>query len=411
MTGRMTKPVPYRPMRGKTHMRPRRSLYPIKRGEVQTPFPAAKRSLTALDIIFLPDGKVKIPFYKEGKTPDELLRLRHVDLPNPYSAVRFSRHQMDSVALESKRLDDIYRLTAGTHFGIEQQWKSFNSEQKESARNLIMAMAGAIGNPNQLRSHHKKNIQKRLVRAAELLSMGNDGAALLTLSGAGNDILARRNQLVRQRIFLRRRHSLLKDRATIEQQRLEDYLTANFRRLDTLRSPRVVKSDLERLANELDRETRSMLKKREPELKQAGGILSKSREAIKENHLREAYGMIREANRLVIRALARQYLLTGTFIQVVVNSSQSELRKMVFQTQLAMLAENAIFWFDRTSHRDNMVYHLETFARASARDLGRETAQLVREAAAAAKNNMGTLMEEKLMLAAGIIRKTHKPMV
>jgi hypothetical protein len=397
----MTKPIPERyPRGGPRHIRPNATANPQHRGVVKKPFRAPVKDSRATKITFETDGKVTLPYHGEGPQAKTVRQIRLVTLPDPYSAIRYSRHQFESIGAEARALDAIHRQVSGVHFEIEKNWRTFNEAQKKSVRDFLMAMAGAVGNPKQLRSYHKLLLQKRLVNSAMLLEKGKDGAALLSLSGSANDIIARKNQLTDQRVFVRRRHSILQGEATAFQNRLQKYLDDNFRRLDVLRKPSVSKKELESLLGELMNDWGSLLKKREPELKEAAAFVVAARKNIREENFREAYAAVRQANRRVIDALGRQFLMTGRFLPVISNSSQSELRKRIFMQQLSMLSKNGIFWFDRAKSRENMAIHLEEFAQASRRDLGNDRFTLIREAAQAARQNMGAVLEEKLLKAA-----------
>lgn len=392
-----------RPPKEKGYIQPKRVLgekYDPKkhpRNVIIQSFRALPKSLTTLKITFHSDGKVSIPAYQEKKgMPDDIARKHLVELPNPYTAVRFSRHQIESISEEARGLDNIVRNVIAIHKEIADQWKGYNGSQKKSAMDFLNALAGALGNPNQLQSHYKLSAQERISRSTAFLEKGNDGAALSLLRGAANDLFRRKNQLTRQRVFLRRRHGLLLERTSIERERLEKYISDSIHRTARLRLPHLTAHEVQKVLGELRKEYQSLRSKREPELKQAAEYIVQAGKAIKLKRIKEAFEPLRQASRLLVHALARQYLLNAELLNFVSLSKDPKLRRSVFSLQLEMLADNALFWSQK-GDRNRMSDHLLAFATVMQKDFPSSRTHLVKEASIAVRQGMGSVAEEKLL--------------
>lgn len=397
----MTKRVPQRYPRGKpVYVRPRnlpRGSIP-GRFEVARPHPPQPKSLKQLAITFTPEGKVRLPRYQEKENnPMEIERVQFIELPNPYTAVRFSRHQFESISTESRALDAVTRQVVGVHRAIQENWSTYNVQQRAAVRNFLVALAGALGDPNQLQSYFKRRAQARLARAAELLSKRNVGAAVVSLVGSTADFVRRKNQLVRQRDFIDRRHRELGRETRVRQGRLDDYITAFQGRMDVLHHPLTSREQANQILEELRSEYRSMMRKDESELREATRFIVEAGKLIKEGNWSAAREPLRKVNRLVVLALSRQFLFGSRNIAFVQLSSDSSFRRRAWENQLFIVADNIGFWFARARDRSAMADHLSEFARAAERDLAANQVQALVDASRAIRRGSGSLAEEKLM--------------
>ncbi len=399
----MTKPIPPKyGRRAPKYIHPRLGppgVRELPRGIVARPFQPPKKSLTALDIRFTHEG-VYLPRYREKPfTPEEIARDRRILLPNQLAAIRYHGNVIESITEEAKRVDELYRQLAGAHHEIERKWKTMSENQRTTAKNYLSVLAGALGNPNKLDSYYKDDALKSITAAIKLLEQKRDTPALLKIWRACNDLIARKNQLTRQRVFLRRRHDELLKSVSIRRSRLEKYIRDTLTRLDTIRMLDVPPSVLEKMLEDMRYDYRSMKRKVEPELHEAAVFIGEAGKALKLGKKTGAIENMRKANRLVLKAYARQYLFNESMLNFTRKSSNAPLRKSIYTNQLSILADNVVFWFARARNRENMVWHLRLFGRAIERDLPAEAVEKVRESALAVRNGMPALAEEKLLAA------------
>lgn len=401
----MTKAVPsHFPSRGgNRYIRPTRAAPGTKpkRGELARPFAPRQKSLQEMGVTYNEDGTVTVPTSRKGKR-----EFRKV--ASPIAAIRMVREQIETIKMENTRISEIHRQATQLQHDMLSRWNSASASEREFFTNLLVTYAGAMGNIKQLSRVNKVNAKKGLERAVELLRAGNVSAGAVKIVGIANELVAQINAFTGQRAHLPNRGNEIYRTAMLHQERLERYVTENLSRLDAMRSASLTKEKIEHVLVGMRRDYVSMQNKIEKELR--GPVLvefGEAGKALKAGNTMAARTHLRNANRLIIQAMSRRYILSIDFLRIVQNSSVPAHRKETFTQQLRMLASHANFEYhlaEKNRRLANWQNHLAVFVEASRRDLPKTVISLVKEAAAAVRAKMPALMNEKMEAAVEAIR-------
>ncbi len=377
----------------------------LERGALRLTKPLREKSLTKLGFRFTPAG-IKQPRYKETReNPEEIERDKPLNVEKPYTLSRMHRHELKSIRMETLAIASVVRQISAVHASVVSKWGKLSEEDKKFLITHTKTIKAAMGNPNQLRSHYKQQVIIQLGEALghmEKIEKVNTSAAATKLWRAANDAVGRINQLRKERRGIQRQTAKFLEKMSIEQRRLEKYLDDNTFAFNALKKFNVSTTDLAKIADQMDHDIHSVAAKRELELKESQPFLKAALAALRGRDFNKCRQQLVQANRKVLEALGRQYLLSPKLLQQLVRSPNVSLKKKILQEQLDMLADNAVFWHERAQKMKNanervkrMIDYVQWFSRAYKTVLP-DPDNRIYQASLAIKNGNLTIAEEKL---------------
>ncbi|MEK6820784.1 MAG: hypothetical protein AABY11_00090, partial [archaeon] len=176
------------------------------RGELAPNFFPKPKSRTELGITFNSNGTVSIHRYEEVKgKPDEIQPLKKARVKGQYVAIRAVTHTQESIREEAQAIGGLYRALMVIGYVVSQGWSQREVAEKKYVLEKLRDATAALGDPERIKSTYKKNAQKAIEEAVDFLEDGNMMVGLGKIRKAGNDLIARQNQLRRQHTFIARR--------------------------------------------------------------------------------------------------------------------------------------------------------------------------------------------------------------
>jgi hypothetical protein len=320
----------------------------MPRGTEVTRFPQMPAvSVERLKIGFMPSGEVAVPRYAEEAGG---LRLERFDLVRDASAaVRRSWHQANSVSAEGSRIDASYRSIQGVHEAVARDWPSYNQAQKTAASGYCAALAeGLQARRGALSEPHKQKAADRLEDASRLLNEGNAGAALASLVGAANDLIARKNALGREGAYLERRgrsiahEKFIRDKAYYEALDkvigAEEILTQRQKPQD---------AELRERARDLGGVAALLGGRRDARLRKCAALASKAVPHVLRWEVGHAIPEVRLAKKTMIEVASESTVLNDERLTWVRDHRDPELKRHIVRNQLRYFVENLDYWLSK----------------------------------------------------------------
>ncbi|PIU21286.1 MAG: hypothetical protein COT15_03125 [Candidatus Diapherotrites archaeon CG08_land_8_20_14_0_20_34_12] len=321
----------------------------VPRGTLLTSFPSMPEvSLTRIQITFNPDGSVEIPKYEETERGDLRVK-RNVRVKDASAAVRQTLHQIESIGREMKRLDVAYSRIQGVHEAVYDNWHTYNDVQKAAVLGFVEKTAKMLEpRKGKLFERHKKKAIARLRMAKEFLKAENPNAAVAVMVGAANDLIARKNVLIKQKPFLERRGKSIQREKSREDKTLYGVLDRVFKIDAALTGPRPVgPEERGRIATELRTFAQTLGERREKELKQCSALVRSAANTIEAGKVGRTLPKIRLARKVIVETASKSTILYPERLAWLGRHTDLIFRKHVVRNQLRFFADNVEYWLGK----------------------------------------------------------------
>lgn len=331
----------------------------LKRGELRFPERLKEETLKRTRARFLPTGEVRVPTWVGGKR-------RYVHAKDASAAIRMAEHQFKSISSEAKRLDSLYRDIQSIHSEAVRGWTHFNPAQKKATIQYISALAGSVvPSFGRLSAEDKLKAIARISEASKLLQKNNVSAAGARLVGAANDLIARKNTLLRQRQFISRRGRSIFLRKFIEDKRAFEHfdnLQRVFQELGALRKPQ--KFERESSLRQLSVIKASFGARREQAFKEAANQIMKAISQTKAGNFSQARAMLRRASKNISLELSKNTILFPERLELIKKSNDIAFKDRIASRQARYFHDNLVYWWEkaRPEQKNNMVSYTRTLS-------------------------------------------------
>ncbi len=325
------------------------------RGTVWHPTPKRERTLSRLDIVELPDGRIQVPSRHLSLEQQALVpRGQGFQIfRDPNAAIRaMGQHIPQGVKNETRRMHKLFNELRGFHSLTLEQWNQLPLSKRTQLINRIDSSVRLLAKElDQMQSEVKIQALDRIDRAVELLVAGNSQAGITTLRAAAMDVLQRYNELLSQRAYLPRREKSLRQHKHEREGRIFTGLDALLGEFDKFsRFSKLTPGDRVRFNQVVGNWSRYFGSPRWKGIKlfsQAGAHLSKAHSLIKSNDAPNAREEVRAACRDIVEEVSKSADLYPDRIRLIRLSENRPWKMRVMGNQANLVAENISLWNSR----------------------------------------------------------------
>ncbi|MEK6972523.1 MAG: hypothetical protein AABW72_00595 [archaeon] len=320
----------------------------IPRGALLTNFPLMPNvSLTKIQITFNPDGSVDVPRYEETEKGGLKVK-RRVRVKDVSASVRQAWHQVKSIEAEMKRLDSVYARVQGVHEAVYNNWAKYNGAQKAAVLEFVEKTAKMLEPRRKPSERHKRKAIARLRLAKDFLKTENPNAAIVVMVGAANDLVARKNILIKQKPFLERRARSIQREKSKEDKTLYGVLDRIFKIDAALTGPRPADvAEQGRIAAELRTFAKTLGERSERELKKCAALVRSAASILDAGRVRGYLPKIRLARKVIVETASKSSILYPDKLEWLGRHTDLIFRKHVVRNQLRFFADNAEYWLGK----------------------------------------------------------------
>lgn len=316
----------------------------IPRGTLVTGFPEMREvSVSRIKVTFLGSGEVKIPRYKQTK--DGTLKVERYDVVKDVpAAIRRSWRTLAGIKEEMGRVDTMYACIQGLHEALIFEWNDYNPAQRKAAADYAAAIGG-IFHFERLSEPHKIKAIERLREASNLLESGNVGAAAASLIGAANDLIERKNVLLKQEPKIDRRGRSIAGKKYWKDNEFYgvlDRLIGMDTALSRLKSlnPKAT----ENFSKNLTREANILGRRKDKRTQQCAALLHSAAEKIRIGDLVSALPKIRLARKNMTEISSESSYLYDDRLEWVAKHPDIKFKARIVRNQLNFFADNVEYW-------------------------------------------------------------------
>lgn len=320
----------------------------IPRGALLTNFPLMPEvSLTKIQITFNPDGSVDVPRYEETEKGGLKVK-RRVRVKDVSASIRQAWHQVESIDAEMKRLDSVYARVQGVHEAVYTNWVKYNDAQKAAVLGFVEKTAKMLEPRRKASERHKKKAIARLRSAKDFLKVENPNAAIAVMVGAANDLVARKNVLIKQKPFLERRARSIQREKSQEDKTLYAVLDRVFKIDAALTGPKPVDSaERGRIAAELRTFAETLGTRRERELRKCAALARSAAGILDAGRVRGFLPKLRLARKTIVETASKSSILYPDKLEWLGRHTDLTFRRHVVRNQLRFFADNAEYWLGK----------------------------------------------------------------